>query len=72
MSELRQALGATLDVPAKKQAVPGGGNEGGDKPVAKDQPDELVYTDSSTFLKVWCPGIRYMYHLVKLCKMIFR
>ncbi|XP_022835695.1 methyltransferase-like protein 14 homolog, partial [Spodoptera litura] len=51
VSELRQALGATLDVPAKKQAVPGGGNEGGDKPTVKDQPDELVYTDSSTFLK---------------------
>lgn len=57
MSELRHALGATLDVPAKKQAVSGVESEGSEKPTSKDQPDELVYKDSSTFLKVCCIGI---------------
>lgn len=52
VSELRHALGASLDVPAKKQAVTEASSEGGDKPTAKDQHDGLVYTDSSTFLKV--------------------
>lgn len=51
VSELRHALGASLDVPPKKQAVSDTGNDG-DKPTMKDQPDGLVYTDSSTFLKV--------------------
>lgn len=52
VSELRQALGATQDVPVKKQAVVDVSNEGSEKPVTKEQPDGLVYTDSSTFLKV--------------------
>lgn len=52
VSELRHALGASLDVPAKKQAVIDGGGEGSDKSSSKEQQDNLVYTDSSTFLKV--------------------
>lgn len=51
VSELRHALGTTQDIPAKKQAVPGVGTEGSEKPTTKEQPDGLVYTDSSTFLK---------------------
>lgn len=55
VSELRQALGTSSDVPAKKQAVSEGSEE---KPSSKDQPDGLVYTDSSTFLKV---GLQHFY-----------
>lgn len=51
VSELRHALGASLDVLPKKQAVTDYSAEGSDKPVTKE-PDSLVYTDSSTFLKV--------------------
>lgn len=50
VSELRHALGATVDHLPKKQAV-SEYSDGNDKPVAKE-PDSLVYTDSSTFLKV--------------------
>lgn len=52
MSELRHALGASIDVPAKKQAVLETNSEGNEKPTTKEQHDGLVYTDSSTFLKV--------------------
>ncbi|KPJ07810.1 Methyltransferase-like protein 14 [Papilio machaon] len=50
VSELRHALGASLDAFPKKQAVADYTAEGSEKPVAKE-PDSLVYTDSSTFLK---------------------
>ncbi|GBP49494.1 Methyltransferase-like protein 14 homolog [Eumeta japonica] len=49
VSELRQALGASLDVPIKKQAA-AHRKDNYDKP-SKEQSDNLVYTDSSTFLK---------------------
>lgn len=51
VSELRQALGATIDVLPKKQATSEFSSDGNEKPVPKE-PDSLVYTDSSTFLKV--------------------
>lgn len=51
VSELRQALGATIDVLPKKQAASEFSSDGNEKPVPKE-PDSLVYTDSSTFLKV--------------------
>lgn len=51
VSELRQALGATIDVLPKKQAASEYSSDGNEKPVPKE-PDSLVYTDSSTFLKV--------------------
>lgn len=51
VSELRHALGASLDVLPKKQAVTEYSSDGNEKPMPKE-PDSLVYTDSSTFLKV--------------------
>ncbi|XP_038222759.1 N6-adenosine-methyltransferase non-catalytic subunit [Zerene cesonia] len=50
VSELRHALGASLDVLPKKQAISGFSADGNEKPSPKEQ-DSLVYTDSSTFLK---------------------
>ncbi|CAG9564454.1 unnamed protein product [Danaus chrysippus] len=50
VGELRNALGATLDVTPKKQASSEYTSDGNEKPVHKE-PDSLVYTDSSTFLK---------------------
>lgn len=52
MSELRHALGTNLDVPSKKQSKSGKNRDDNVKKTDKEQPDELVYTDSSTFLKV--------------------
>ena len=51
VSELRHALGTSLDVLPKKQAVTEYSEDGNEKPVNKES-DSLVYTDSSTFLKV--------------------
>ncbi|KOB75426.1 Karyogamy protein KAR4 [Operophtera brumata] len=53
VSELRHALGSNLDVPSKKQAKAGKHREPADKTPTKEQADELVYTDSSTFLKTF-------------------
>lgn len=54
MDELRQVLGTCTEIPkAKKHANDAGTREESDKKDSKcDAPDELVYRDSSTFLKV--------------------
>ncbi|KAL4702661.1 hypothetical protein ACJJTC_002385 [Scirpophaga incertulas] len=50
VSELRNALGASVDIPVKKPVVAESTHDGNEKVAAKEQ-DSLVYTDSSTFLK---------------------
>lgn len=71
MSELKQALGTSLDIPAKKQAISEPAIEGSstEKPISKEANDGLVYTDSSTFLKVFINEL--LKHVIKLDNLLY-